>query len=157
MFKQKELDKLSKVKSPGNCETNCQPDILDIIGKEVPPDYVIEKSNVLKSSEKQTSGDIFDILKSEVPPDYEDDTANINTEKENKLVAPLDCKATVKCQPNIIENDSKIKYHSSSDEKIKNTNLDSPCENSLKSFNLIANYGEEDPDDSGKNDYFLLI
>jgi len=63
MFKQKELAKLSKAKSPSLCETSSQPDILDIIDKEVPPDYLVENSNTSKSSEKKTSGDIFDILK----------------------------------------------------------------------------------------------
>jgi len=119
MFKQKELAKVPKATSPSPSKTNGQPDILDIIDKEVPPDYLVEKSNTSTSSEKKTTGDIFDILKSEVPPDYADDTLNNNTEEENKLIVPLDT----------------------------NTN-DSFKENSLKSINLIANYGEEDPDDS---------
>lgn len=139
MFKQKELDKLTKVKSPGLCETNAQQDILDIIGKEVPPDYVIEKPNVLKSPEK--TGDIFDILKSEVPPDYVDDTTNNNSGIKNKLVISSDSKVTSKLQSKIVEND-----------EASNTSiLDSLKENPTKSFNLIANYGEEDLEDLGKN------
>lgn len=140
MFKQKELDKLTKVKSPGLCETNGQQDILDIIGKEVPPDYVIEKSNVLKSSEK-TPGDIFDILKSEVPPDYIDDSTNNNSGIKNKLAIPSDSKVTSKLQSKIVEND----------EGSNTSTLDSLKDSSTKSFNLIANYGEEDPEDLGKN------
>lgn len=147
MFKQKELDKLAQVKSPDLCETNGQPDILDIIGKEVPPDYVVDKPNVLQSSEKKTTGDIFDILKSEVPPDYVDDSENNNAEKQNKLVVPSDSKVTVKQQTQIVENDLKSECNSNNDEKSKT--LDSLKENLLKSFNLIAHYNDEDPDDSG--------
>lgn len=142
MFKQKEMDKLTKVESSDSC-VNSQPDILDIIGEEVPPDYVVEKSNVLKSSDKLTD-DIFDVLKSEVPPDYVDDTINNNTDKDI-----LDSKT----QPIIIENDN-MKL---TDEKTKSTTLDSSKDNSLKSFNLIANYGEEeDLDDLSKNSFILF-
>ncbi|XP_060866511.1 formin-binding protein 4-like [Metopolophium dirhodum] len=146
MFKQKELAKLSKAKSPDLCETNGQPDILDIIDKEVPPDYLVEKSNKSKSSEKKTTGDIFDILKSEVPPDYVDVTLNNNTGEENKLV-PLDINAISKLHSKTVENDSNSKYHSNTDEKLNNFTSDSLKENSLKSINLIANYGEEDLED----------
>jgi len=151
MFKQKELAKLPKATSPGPCKTNEQPDILDIIDKEVPPDYLVEKSNTSKSSEKNTIGDIFDILKSEVPPDYANDTLNNNTEEENKLIVPLDTNPNGKLHSKTIVNDLKSKYHSNTDEKINNLTLDSFKENSLKSINLIANYGEEDPEDLGKN------
>lgn len=149
MFKQKELDKLAQVKSPGLCETNGQPDILDIIGKEVPPDYVVDKPNVSQSSEKKTTGDIFDILKCEVPPDYIDNTKNNNSEKQNKLVVSSDSKITVKHQTQIVENDFKSKCNSSNDENTKT--LDSLKESSLKSFNLIANYDDENAEDSGIN------
>jgi len=151
MFKQKELAKLPKATSPGPCKTNGQPDILDIIDKEVPPDYLVEKSNTSKSSEKNTTGDIFDILKSEVPPDYANDTLNNNSEEENKLIVPLDTNTNSKLHPKTIVNDSKSKYQSNTDEKINNLTLDSFKENSLKSINLIANYGEEDSEDLGKN------
>jgi len=40
--------------------TNGQPDILDIIDKEVPPDYLVENL-IIKG--KLGTGDIFDILK----------------------------------------------------------------------------------------------
>lgn len=154
MFKQKELAKLSKANSPGLNETNGQPDILDIIDNEVPPDYLVEKPNISKSLEKKTTGDIFDILKSEVPPDYIDDTVNNNTEEKNKLIVPLDTIAISKLQSKTDENDSKSKYHSKIDDRIKNTISDSLKENSLKSINLIASYGEEDLEDSGK---FILV
>ncbi|KAF0767033.1 formin-binding protein 4-like [Aphis craccivora] len=147
MFKQNELAKLPKATSPGPCKTNGQPDILDIIDKEVPPDYLVEKSNSSKSSEKNTTGDIFDILKSEVPPDYANDTLNNNTEEENKLIVPLDTNKNGKLHPKTIVNDSKSKYQSNTDEKINNLTLDSFKDNSLKSINLIANYGEEDSED----------
>lgn len=147
MFKQKEMDELTKPKSPILCETNGQPDILDIIGEEVPPDYVIEKPNVLKSSEKKTSGEIFDIIKSEVPPDYVDDTTN-NTDKENKLIVLTDSKVTVKLQSKIVDNDCKTKCYVNTDEKTKNTASDSLKENS---FHLIANYGDGDQEDTGIN------
>lgn len=149
MFKQKELDKLTKVKSPSLCETNGQPDILDIIGKEVPPDYVMEKS-----SDKKITGDIFDIIKSEVPPDYVDDTTNNNSENENHSKIPLDSRVSINLSSKIIENDPKPKY-SNTDENTKNTTSDSLKENSLKMFNLIANYGEEELEDSGITFYFL--
>lgn len=139
MFKQKELAKLSKAKSPSSCETNGQPDILDIIDKEVPPDYLVEKS-----PEKKTTGDIFDILKSEVPPDYVNVTLNDNTREENKLIVPSDINAMGKLHSKTVENDSNT------DEKINNLTSDSLKENSLKSINLIANYGEEDLEDIGK-------
>lgn len=135
MFKKKELDKLTSVQSSYLGETNGQPDILDIIGKEVPPDYVVEKP-----IEKTPSGDIFDILKSEVPPDYIDDTTNNNTEKDNKLAVPSDSK---------IEIESKIKCHSNNDERTNNSSIISSKESSLQSFNLIANYGEDDLETSG--------
>jgi len=154
MFKQKELAKLSKPKSPGSCETNGQPDILDIIDKEVPPDYLVEKSNKSKSSEKKTTGDIFDILKSEVPPDYVDVALNNNTGEENKLVL-LDTNAMGKLHSKTVENDSNSKYHSNTDEKLNNFTSDPLKENSLKSINLIANYGEEDLEDLGK--HFLVL
>lgn len=150
MFKQKELDKLDKVKSPSVCETNGQPDILDIIGKEVPPDYVTEKP-----SEKKITGDIFDILKSEVPPDYVDDTANNNFENENQSIIPSDSNVSVNLPSKIIESNPKPKYHSSTDESTINTTLDSSKENSLKMFSLIANYGEEELENSGKQFYFV--
>jgi len=154
MFKLKEINKLNKVKSPDLCETNGQPDILDIIGKEVPPDYVVEKPNILISSENKSSGgDIFDILKSEVPPDYVDDTTDNNTEEDNKLVILSDSKSIVKLQTKLDENDSKSKYNFNTDERTHITTLDSLKDNSLKSFNLIANYGDEDPEDSGKNNF----
>lgn len=149
MFKQKELDKLSKVKSPSLCETNGQPDILDIIGKEVPPDYVTEKP-----SEKKITGDIFDIIKSEVPPDYVDETTNNNFENENESNKPSDSRLLVNLPTKIIENNPKPKY-SNTDESTINTTLDSPKENSLKMFNLIANYGEEELENSGKQFYFV--
>lgn len=156
MFKQKELAKLSKDKSPGSCETNVQPDILDIIDNEVPPDYLVEKSTTSKSSEKKTTGDIFDILKSEVPPDYVDITLNNNTGEENKLIVPLDTDAMGnKLHSKTVENDSNT--NSNSDEKINNLTLDSLKENSLKSINLIANYGEEDHEDLGKNCLVLSV
>jgi len=151
LFKQKELDKLTKAKSPGSCEMNGHSDILDIIDKEVPPDYLVETPNTSKSSENKTTGDIFDILKSEVPPDYVDDTLNNNTGEENKLIAPLDTDAIGKLHSKTIEKDSKSKYHSNDDERISNSISDSLKENSLKSINLIANYGEEDLENSGKN------
>lgn len=154
MFKQKELAKLSKSKSPGLCETNGQADILDIIDKEVPPDYLVEKLITSKSSEKKTTGDIFDILKSEVPPDYVDATSNNNTREENKLIVPLDVNAIGKLHSKTIENNSNSKYHLNTDEKINNLTSDSLKENSLKSINLIANYGEDDVEDLGK--YFLV-
>jgi len=144
MFKQKELAKLSKAKSLDSCEANSQPDILDIIDKEVPPDYLVENSNTSKSSEKKTTSDIFDILKSEVPPDYVDVTLNNNTGEENKLVVPLDTNATGRLHSKIVENDSNT------DEKLNNFTSDSLKENSLKSINLIANYGDEDLEDLGK-------
>lgn len=151
MFKQKELDKLGKVKSPSICETNGQPDILDIIGKEVPPDYVTEKP-----SEKKITGDIFDIIKSEVPPDYVDDTANNNFENENQSILPSDSKVSVNLPSKIIESNLKPKYHSSTDEGTINTTLDSSKENSLKMFNLIANYDEEELEENpGKQFYFV--
>ncbi|XP_025197460.1 formin-binding protein 4-like [Melanaphis sacchari] len=141
MFKQKELAKLPKSTSPGPCKINGQPDILDIIDKEVPPDYLLEKSNTSKSSEKKATGDIFDILKSEIPPDYTVDTLNNNTEDENKLIVPLDTNITNKLHPKTIVNDSNA------DEKINNLTSDSFKENSLKSINLIASYGEDDSED----------
>jgi len=147
MFKQKELDKLSLDKSPSSLQTN-QPDILDIIGEEVPPDYEIEKLN--ESTSKKTTGDIFDILENEVPPDYVDDTPNNHTEKESKKVVELESKMPTQFQLKAVENESS-KHHSDTDEKTNATNLDLLKENSLKSFNLIANYGEEDVEDSGKN------
>lgn len=146
-----EMFKLNNVKSPDLCETNGQPDILDIIGKEVPPDYVVDKPNILISSENKSScGDIFDILKSEVPPDYAiDDTTDNNSEEDNKLVVLSDSKSIVKPD----ENDSKSKYNFNTDERTLITTLDSLKDNSLKSFNLIANYGDEDLEDSGKINY----
>jgi len=152
MFKQKELDKLSIDKSPSTEEANGQPDILDIICKEVPPDYIVEKPNMLKSSEKQVSNDIFDILKSEVPPDYLDDTINGNIDEENKLVVPSDSKITVNLESTIVETDSK--YYSNTDEKKKKVTLDYSKDNSSKLVNLIANYGE-DYDDSSNNSFCL--
>lgn len=148
MFKQKELDKLSIDKSPSPLQTN-QPDILDIIGEEVPPDYEIEKPN--ESTSKTTTGDIFDILENEVPPDYVDNIPNNHTEKENKKVVELESKMKTQFQLKAVENESLSKHHSDTDEKTNVTNLDLVKENSLKSFNLIANYGEEDVEDSGKN------
>lgn len=149
LFKQKEMNKLINVQSPGLCETNGQPDILDIIGEEVPPDYVIEKP-----IEKKPSSDIFDILNSEVPPDYVDDTTNNNTEKENKLAVHSDSKMPVKLQSSTVEVDSKSNcFSSSSDESSTNSSKES----SLKSFNLISNYGEDDPEDPGNKSYILLI
>lgn len=155
MFKQKELAKLSKTKSSSLCETSGQPDILDIIDKEVPPDYLVENSNTSKSSEKNTTSDIFDILKSEVPPDYVNVTLNNNSGEENKLVVPLDTKAMGKLHSKTAENDSNSKYHSNTDEKLNNFTSDSLNENSLKSINLIASYGEGDLEDLGKN--FLVL
>lgn len=152
LFKHKELDKLSNIQSPSLCETNGQPDILDIIGEEVPPDYVIEKP-----IENKSSSDIFDILKSEVPPDYVDDTINNNTEKENKLTVSSDSNVPAKFQSNIVEIDSKLECHSNSDERTNNSSLNSSKESSMKSFNLIANYGEEDLEDPGNKSYILLI
>jgi len=149
MFKQKELDKLSKSTSPGPRETNGQPDILDIIDDEVPPDYLVEKSNSSKSSENKTTGDIFDILKSEVPPDYVDVNSNNNTGEENKLIVPLDTNAIGKVHSKTLENDSNSKYHLITDEKKNNLSSES-----LKSINIIANYGENDLEDLGK--YFLV-
>lgn len=146
MFKQKELTKFTKAKSPDLCVTNGQPDILDIIDKEVPPDYLVEKSNTSKSSEEKTTGDIFDILKSEVPPDYVDDTINNNTGEENKLIVSLDTNAMGNLHLKTVENDSKSKCLSNI-ERINKSTLDSLKENSLKSINLIANYGEEDFED----------
>ncbi|VVC24264.1 Hypothetical protein CINCED_3A009900 [Cinara cedri] len=134
LFKQKELDKITSIQSSCLHETNGQPDILDIIGKEVPPDYVIEKP-----IEKKPSGDIFDILKSEVPPDYIDDTTNNNTEKIHKLAVPSDSN---------VEMDFKIISHLNNDEITNNSSINSSKESSLKSFNLIANYGEDDLEDS---------
>lgn len=153
MFKQNELDKLTKAKSPSLCKTNGQPDILDIIGEEVPPDYVIEKPNVLKSSEKKTSGDIFDIIESEVPPDYVDDTTNNNTHEENKSIVPAESKVSVKLQSKNVNNDPKTKYYATTNEKTKN-NSDSPKENS---FNLIANYGDDNQEDTGINNLFNVF
>lgn len=156
MFKLKELNKLNNVTSPSSSETNDQPDILDIIGEEVPPDYVIEKPNILKSLEKNSSvNDIFDILKSEVPPDYIDDTTNNNTEDDDKLIESSNSMVNVKLQSKLDDNDSKSKYHSNIDERTDTTILDSLKDNSLKPFNLIANYGDEDQEDSGKNNYSL--
>lgn len=145
MFKQKELDKLSKVKSPSLCDTNGQPDILDIIGKEVPPDYVIEKP-----SEKKNTGDIFDIIESEVPPDYVNDTTNNNSEKENQSITPSDSRILANQQS--IENNLKPKYSNTYESTI---NSDFSKETSLKTFNLIANYGEEELENSGKQFYFF--
>lgn len=142
MFKQRELDKLTV-----SCKSNGQPDILDIIGKEVPPDYTIEQSSVVKSPENKVTSDIFEILKSEVPPDYMSDTSNNFVDKDPKLNSLVDSNLATKLQSNIVEND--FKQHSNTDEKIQHSTLDSVKENSSKSFNLIANYGEEDLDDSG--------
>lgn len=154
MFKQKEIDKLTKDKSPSLCKTNSQPDILDIIGEEVPPDYDIETHNVLNSKKKPT-GDIFDILKSEIPPDYVDDTTSSHSEEDSKKVLQLDSKLTTKCQSKTVENGSLSKCHSNIDKRTNSTIQDSVKENSSKSFNLIANYSDEDPEDSGK--YCLVL
>lgn len=149
LFKQKELDKLNHDKSilPKTHESNGQPDIFDIIGKEVPPDYTTEKPIVAKSSENKTTGDIFEILKSEVPPDYMDDTKN-NIDKED-IKLDVASESTENEQVNVVEKDFKSKYHSNSDEKTKHTTLNSCTESSTKPFNLIASYGEEDLDESG--------
>lgn len=152
MFKQKELNKLTKDESP-NLTINGQPDILDIIGEEVPPDYVIEQPNVLQSSEK-ISGDIFGIIKNEVPPDYVDDTTNNNTDKDNKSIVLADSKTSVKLQSKVVDNDSKTKNYTNTDEKLKNTSSDSFKENS---FHLIAIYGDEDQNDTGINDLFSFF
>lgn len=149
MFKQKELDKLNEVKSPSLSKTNYQPDILDIIGEEVPPDYEIEKLKGLESSEKKASGDIFDILKSEVPPDYLEGSPSSSIEDDNKLAVQSDLKVTSK----IVESDSTC--HSSVEERTKTTDLDSLKENSLKPFNLISSYGKEDLEDSGNNNIWF--
>lgn len=151
MFKQKEINKLTKTESSGSYETNDQPDIFDIIDKEVPPDYVIEKANISKSLDKKSTDDICNVLKSE---DHDvDDTINNNTEKENISIGLSD--STVKIQPKMIEND-KLKY-SSIDEKTKCTTSDSLKDSSLKSFNLIANYDEEENlNSSGKQSFILF-
>lgn len=156
MFKQKEMDKLTNDKSPNLCKTNSQPDILDIIGEEVPPDYEIETHNVLKS-EKKPTGDIFDILKSEIPPDYMDDITNNLSEEDSKKSIELDSKLTAKCQSKTVENGSLSKCHSNIDARTNGTILDSVKENSSKSFNLIANYSDEDLEDSGKYCLVLFI
>lgn len=149
LFKQTEMNKLINVQSPGLCETNGQPDILDIIGEEVPPDYVIEKP-----IEEKPSSDIFDILNSEVPPDYIDDTTNNNTEKDNELAVPSESKVPVKLQSSTVEIDSKLNCLSSNSDE---SSTNSSKESSLKSFNLIANYGEDDPENLGNKSYILLI
>lgn len=148
MFKQKELDELSKDKSPSLLQTSHQPDILDIIGEEVPPDYEIE--NTHESTNKKTTGDIFEILENEVPPDYvKDDTPNNHTEEEN-----IEVESESKLQPQLqsidVDNDLSVKHRSNTDEKTNAINLDLAKDDSLKSFSLIANYGE-DVEDSGKH------
>uniref|UniRef100_A0A2S2QB47 WW domain-containing protein n=1 Tax=Sipha flava TaxID=143950 RepID=A0A2S2QB47_9HEMI len=143
MFKQKELDKLTKDESL-NLITNSQPDILDIIGEEVPPDYVVEKPSVLQSSE-ETSEDAFDIIKSEVPSSYVDDTTNNNTEKDNKSIVIEDSKVAVKLQSKVVDNNSKTKYYASTDEKLKNTSSDYLKENYS---NLIPIYDDDDQEDT---------
>lgn len=147
MFKQKEIDKLTKTESSSSCETNDQTDILDIIDKEVPPDYVIEKANVLKSLDKISTGDSFDVLKSEVPYDYVDDTINNNTENN---ISPEPSDSEIKIQPKMIKND-KLMY-SGIDKKTKCTTSDS-----LRSIKLIANYGEEENPENPSNYLYLLI
>lgn len=160
MFKLKELNKSNEAESLGSCETNSQPDILDIIGKEVPPDYVVEKPNVQKSLEKKSnSGDIFDILKSEVPPDYIDETTNNNIKEDNTSVVLSDSKVIVKLESKLDENDTNSKYHLNTDERTRTTStiLDSSKENnSVKSFDLIANYGNNDHEDSSKNNFYSI-
>jgi hypothetical protein len=152
MFKQKELDKLTKDESL-NLITNSQPDILDIIGEEVPPDYVVEKPSVLQSSE-ETSEDAFDIIKSEVPSSYVDDTTNNNTEKDNKSIVIEDSKVAVKLQSKVVDNNSKTKYYASTDEKLKNTSSDYLKENYS---NLIPIYDDDDQEDTGINNLYSFF
>ncbi|XP_050523146.1 formin-binding protein 4-like [Daktulosphaira vitifoliae] len=132
MFKQNEIKNNSINESKNKTESHNTTDILHVIEKEVPPDYLNDKADTLDPSKKNSPSDIFEILKSEVPPDYKEKVLS----SENKSIS-IDSELTNIQTNNILNPISNLNDESILvSQNIENKNSQNP-------LNLIANYGED--------------